>query len=145
LARAADLVVALGLLKGAGDAGAILALLYTLLADGLMQGQSFGKRMFGVRVVHVPTRLSGRYRESFLRNAPLGLVILFGMMPPPLGGIAAGAGVVLIGAIEAWRVFSDPLGLRLGDEWAETQVVDGKVVMGERQPLGASEIQVQGR
>jgi len=145
LARASDLAIAFGLLKAAGDAGPTLALLYTLLADGLLQGQSFGKRLFGVRVVHVPTRANGRYRESFLRNAPLGLVILFGMMPSPLGGIAAGAGAVLIGAIEAWRVISEPLGLRLGDEWAETQVIDGKVVTGAGQPLTPSEVQAPGR
>lgn len=145
LARLTDLGIALALLYAAGDAGPTLALLYTVLADGLMQGQSFGKRMFGVRVVYLPTRTSGRYRESFLRNAPLGLVILFGMMPSPLGGIAAGAGAVLIGAIEAWRTLSDPLGLRLGDEWAQTQVIDGKVVTGAGQPLTPQEVQASGR
>ena len=30
--------------------------------------------------------------------------------------------------VEAWKVYRHPLGARLGDVWAETQVVDGKVV-----------------
>src|SRR5262249_1647015 len=39
-------------------------------------------------------------------------------------------GVLVIGGIEAWKVLRDPLGLRLGDSWASTQVTDGKVVAG---------------
>ena len=36
-------------------------------------------------------------------------------------------------AIRAFQVAGrDPLGLRLGDVWAQTQVVDGKVVSGAR-------------
>jgi uncharacterized RDD family membrane protein YckC len=145
MARLSDVVLAYMLNLAGGDAGATLALLYLLLADGLMNGQSLGKRLFGVRVVHIPSKTSGRYRESFLRNAPLGLVVLFGMMPSPLGKIASIAAAVLISGIEAWKVFSEPLGLRLGDVWAETQVVDGKVVAGSQQPVTSGEVPASGR
>jgi hypothetical protein len=105
-------------------------LLYLLFADGMLQGQSLGKRLFGIKVLHVPTHSAGRSRDSVLRNAPFGLVIILGMMPPPLGFPAFVVGAVVIGGIEAWKVIRDPQGLRLGDIWAQTQVVDGKVTAG---------------
>jgi uncharacterized RDD family membrane protein YckC len=129
-ARAVDVAVAWGLAVVCGAAGLIVALLYLLLADGMLQGQSVGKRVFGVKVMHVPTRSAARHRDSTLRNAPLALVVLLGMMPAPLGMVAFGAALVAIGGVEGWRVLRDPLGLRLGDVWAQTQVVDGKVVAG---------------
>jgi uncharacterized RDD family membrane protein YckC len=130
MARLADVAIAFGIWKLAGGAGMVAALLYLLLADGLIQGQSPGKRIFGVKVVHLPTRAPGRYRESMLRNAPFGLCLLLGMIPQPLGTVAFAGGVAVIGGIEAWKVLRDPLGLRLGDAWAFTQVIDGKVVAG---------------
>ena len=100
------------------------------MMEWMLQGQSVGKRIFGVRVVHLPSRSSARFRDSVLRNAPFGLIVLLGMMPEGLGQVAFFAGVVAIGGIEAWKVIRDPLGMRLGDVWAQTQVVDGKVVAG---------------
>ena len=132
LARAFDLTIAFGLYQLAGQAGAVMALLFVLLADGLLPGQSVGKRLFGVKVIHLPARAAARYRESVLRNAPLALVILLGMMPPPIGQVAFFGGALVIGGVEAWKVVRDPLGLRLGDLWAQTQVIDGKVVVGSR-------------
>ncbi len=113
-----------------GGARAVVALLFLLLADGMLQGQSVGKRIFGVKVMHLPTRSAARHRDSTLRNAPLALIVLLGMMPAPHGTVAAAAGLIVIGSVEAWRVLRDPLGWRLGDTWAQTQVVDGKVVAG---------------
>jgi hypothetical protein len=48
------------------------------------------------------------------------------------------AGILVIGGIEAVKCWRDRDGLRLGDLWAQTQVVDGKVVVGQPQasPLG---------
>lgn len=129
-ARVVDVAVAWGLYVVCGAAGAVVALLFLLLADGMLQGQSVGKRIFGVKVMHLPTRSAARHRDSTLRNAPLALVVLLGMMPAPHGLVAAAAGLVVIGGVEAWRVVRDPLGWRLGDTWAQTQVVDGKVVAG---------------
>jgi uncharacterized RDD family membrane protein YckC len=129
-ARLVDVAVAWGLGVVCGAAGSVVALLFLLLADGMLQGQSVGKRIFGVKVMHLPTRSAARHRDSTLRNAPLALIVLLGMMPEPLGLVAAAAGLVVIGGLEAGRVLKDPLGWRLGDMWAQTQVVDGKVVAG---------------
>lgn len=130
LARAADLGVAYGLGVASGRAGLVVALLYLLLADGLLRGQSAGKRIFGVRAVFLPLRAGARFRDSTLRNAPLALVVLLRMMPEPLGLRAFLGGLVVIGGVEAWKSMRDPLGRRFGDVWAQTQVVDGKVASG---------------
>jgi hypothetical protein len=129
-ARLADLGLAWGFFLAGGRAGAVLAILYLLLADGMFSGQSIGKRIFGVRVVHLPTRSSGRKRDSTLRNAPLALPVLLGMMPE-LGPLAFAVGAAVVGAVEGVRVLREPLGLRFGDVWAQTQVVDGREVAGE--------------
>jgi hypothetical protein len=130
LARSADMGVAYALALAAGRAGLVVALLYVLLADGIFHGQSAGKRIFGVRAVFLPLRAGARFRDSTLRNAPLALVVLLRMMPEPLGLRAFLGGLVVIGGVEAWKCLRDPLGRRYGDVWAQTQVVDGKVVSG---------------
>ncbi len=130
-ARMVDVAVAWGLFVVFGPGGGILSLVFLLLADGMFGGQSVGKRICGIKVVFLPSRAPARYRDSLVRNAPLALIVLLSMMPVPLGLGAFLGGVFVIGGIEARRVFKDPLGLRLGDVWAQTQVVDGKVVAGQ--------------
>ena len=129
-ARLVDVAVAWGLWVVCGAAGSVVALLFLLLADGMLHGQSIGKRMFGVKVMYLPTHSAARHRDSALRNAPLALIVLLGMMPEGLGLGAGLAGLFVIGGLEGWRVLKDPLGWRLGDMWAQTQVVDRKVVAG---------------
>ena len=128
-ARLVDVTIAWLLFKSTGPAGTVIALMYLLFADGMLQGQSLGKKAFGVKVVYLPTRQGARNRDSVLRNAPFGLVVILSMMPD-LGFKAFVGGIVVIGGIEAWKVWRDQHGLRLGDLWAQTQVVDGKVSIG---------------
>lgn len=128
-ARAFDVAAAYAIYLAGHRFGAVLAILYMLMADGILDGQSIGKRIFGIKVVHLPTLSPGRKRDSTLRNAPLALPILLGMMPE-LGQVAFFAATAVIGSVETWRVIRDPLGMRFGDIWAQTQVVDGKVVAG---------------
>ncbi len=127
-ARVTDCAIAWALWVASGPAGVVLALLYLLFADGMIQGQSPGKKLFGIRVVYLPTRQPARHRDSVLRNGPIGLVIILKMMPE-LGLKAFVAGVLVIGGIEAMRVWRDKEGLRLGDLWAQTQVTDGKIAL----------------
>ena len=75
-ARIVDVAIASALYWSFGPAGVLLSLLYILFADGLLQGQSPGKKLFGVKVVYVPTKSGARHRDSVLRNAPFGLVII---------------------------------------------------------------------
>lgn len=126
LARGVDFLFAFGLAKFGYELGAILGVIYLLLADGLLYGQSPGKRLFGVRAMHIPDRTPAGYKESILRNADFALVALFFVVP--LWWVL----VLLVGlpiiAFESWMVWTDRLGIRIGDIFADTQVVDGKVV-----------------
>jgi uncharacterized RDD family membrane protein YckC len=130
LARFFDLVLSFAVAHVAGPAGPLFAFIYLLAADGLMHGQSAGKRVFGVRTMVIRRgETRGRpagYRESMLRNFPFALLALFYSMPV-LWLVLFLAGVPIL-AFESWMVWSDRLGIRIGDIFADTQVVDGKVV-----------------
>lgn len=133
-ARLVDVAIAWSLSRATGPAGIVMALLYILFADGMFAGQSPGKKIFGVKVMYVPTRSGARHRDSVLRNAPFGFIIILHMMPE-LGLQAFLAGLVVLGGIEALQCLRDPDGLRLGDSWAQTQVVDGKVSIDQPQRI----------
>jgi uncharacterized RDD family membrane protein YckC len=89
LARGVDFLLAFGLATLGHELGAILAVVYLLVADGVLHGQSPGKRLFGVRAMRIPDRTPAGYKESFLRNAVFALVALFYVVP--LGWISASA------------------------------------------------------
>jgi uncharacterized RDD family membrane protein YckC len=126
LARLSDFCLAFVVAQAAPQVGPILAALYLLVADGLMQGQSVGKRIFGVRTVVVPRRAPAGYHESVLRNAPFALVAIFWAVPL-LWPMLLVAGIPIV-AFEAYMIFTDRLGVRIGDIFADTQVVDAKVL-----------------
>jgi uncharacterized RDD family membrane protein YckC len=133
LARLCDFTLALLLAQASPHVGPLLAALYLLVADGLMQGQSIGKKIFGVRTVVVPKRLPATYRESMLRNAPFALVAVFYAVPI-LWPVLFVAGVPIV-AFEAYMIYTDRLGVRIGDIFADTQVVDGKVLSKSDAPV----------
>jgi uncharacterized RDD family membrane protein YckC len=126
LARLADFSLAFVLAQTAPQIGPVLAAFYLLVADGLMHGQSVGKRIFGVRTVVVPRRAPAGYHESLLRNAPFALVAVFWAVPL-LWPMLILAGLPIVG-FEAYMIFTDRLGIRIGDIFADTQVVDAKVL-----------------
>jgi hypothetical protein len=126
LARLADFSVAFVLAQTSPTAGPLLAAFYLLVADGLLVGQSIGKKIFGVRAVVVPRRAPAGYQESMLRNAPFALVAVFYAVPF-LWPVLLVAGLPIL-AFEAYMIWSDRLGVRIGDIFADTQVVDAKVV-----------------
>jgi hypothetical protein len=130
LARLADFLFAFALAQVSPQVGPILAAFYLLVADGLMQGQSIGKKVFGVRTVVVPRRASAGYHESMLRNAPFALVAVFWSVPL-LWPVLFVAGIPIVG-FEAYMIYTDRLGIRIGDIFADTQVVDAKVLADEK-------------
>ena len=126
LARLVDFTLAFVIAQTAPQVGPVIAALYLLAADGLMNGQSVGKRIFGIRTVIVPRRAPAGYHESVLRNAPFALVAVFWAVPL-LWPMFFVAGLPIVG-FEAYMIFTDRLGIRIGDVFADTQVVDAKVL-----------------
>jgi len=83
-----------------GAAGFILAAAYLLLADGLPNGQSIGKRVLNIAVIDQRTRKPCTYFQSFVRNFLLALLGIFdwifilGRKHQRLGDMAASTIVV---------------------------------------------------
>jgi hypothetical protein len=139
LARVVDLLLALSIVVASPRLGPMFAAVYLLVADGLASGQSIGKRLFGVRAMVIPDRHGARgwpagYRESALRNAPFALVALFYGVPM-LWLVLVLIGVPIV-AFESYMVWTDRLGLRIGDVFGDTQVVDAKVLAKGELPAG---------
>lgn len=80
--------------------GFIWIVAYLLLADGLSDGQSFGKRWFEMRVLDAETRRPCSFGQSFIRNVvlwalgPIDWLFIFGESRQRLGDRAAGTIVV---------------------------------------------------
>ncbi len=132
--RFADVVIALLLARLLpGLVAPIVAIGYLLLADGLLKGQSLGKRLAGLKVVNRRTRRDALYRESIVRNLPFAVVALFSYLPI-LGLVLFPVGGLFVFAFELYMAWSDRLGLRIGDVLAETQVIDGSVPVESSEP-----------
>lgn len=129
LAKLADVLVAGAFAYFVPHAGPVLALIFLLLADALPNGQSPGKRLLSVKVVHVPSRRPCNVRQSIVRNLPITVAAAF-LMNPFLAFVA-----VPVILFELFMVQTDGLGIRIGDVFADTQVVDTKVPLAAVDPV----------
>ena len=134
LARMADLLVAALFALLVPSVGGVVGIVYLLLADAMPNGQSPGKRLLGVKAVHVPTRRSCDVRASVIRNLPV--AVAFGFALNPILALVA----VPVALFELYMVATDPLGVRIGDVFADTQVIDGKVPLDATVPTHAAMI-----
>jgi len=100
----------------------ILAGGYLLVKDGLHSGQSLGKKVFGLRVVNVDMKRPGDITDSVKRNLIFFIPGLFRFVPF-LGSLIA----TVVFAIELYFIFNDVQGLRWGDNFARTMVVEEKI------------------
>ncbi|MGZ8450199.1 MAG: RDD family protein [Candidatus Deferrimicrobiaceae bacterium] len=91
---------------GFGILGGFLGVLYITFRDGLFGGQSVGKKMLGIRVVHMDGR-SISYIDSSFRNV---LFIIHLLIPAAI-------------VVEAVAAYWNPERRRLGDRIARTCVV----------------------
>lgn len=96
------------LLSTVEPAGALFAVAYLVLRDGLWRGGSIGKRLLALRVVRSDGSTIG-LRESLRRNA---------MFAVPLLNAA-----ISVAVFEGVLLYFDEEGLRLGDRIAGTRVV----------------------
>lgn len=103
--------------------GSLAALTYSLIADGFIGGRSLGKRLIGLRVLNLKTGMPCNFRDSIFRNVPIGLTVMFALIPI-LGWIllfTVGAVIILF---ECYLIYTDLDGIRIGDILADTVVVD---------------------
>lgn len=114
-----DLIV-VAVLSGLPKVGFLASLLYLLIRDGFPGGQSLGKRLVGLTARIRNTERVVTFRESIIRNLPFAVArIVWGV--PLIGWIAA----MLVLTFEGLLVVGSSDGRRLGDEMANTHVVEG--------------------
>lgn len=103
--------------------GSLAALTYSLIADGFFDGRSLGKKMIGLRVVNLRTGMPCNFKDSILRNIPIAAVVMFALIPI-LGWILLFTAGLVIMLFESYLIYSDEGGIRIGDIFADTQVID---------------------
>lgn len=126
LAKSIDLCVVLFLNSILSNVvGALLGFIYMLIHDGLFSGQSLGKRVFKLKSVSVHTRLPCGYRESAIRNAPIGIATFFAIIPFWGWILAIIVGIPVV-VLEIYLMATRDKGQRLGDVMADTEIVSLK-------------------
>ena len=113
--------------------GGILGLAYILTRDTVVyqfqkqekwKNRSVGKKLFGLKVINLNDEVVD-YVTSVKRNLPLCIGSIVGIIPV-IGWILGGLIGLIVALIEIALIFSDNNGQRLGDKFAETQVVDAE-------------------
>ncbi len=106
--------------------GPLLGFAYSLVADGLnvgkFKGQSIGKKIIGIQVRSASRDHPIRFKESAIRNAPVGLATFFAIIPIWGWIILALVGIPLM-AMEIYLMMRMDSKERLGDVMADTRVV----------------------
>jgi len=119
IAKLIDLFIVVAADRIAPPVGFLFGLAYILIADGFADGRSLGKRLVGLQTMRVEARDAAGFRESIIRNLPLGgAQIAFAV--PYVGWLMAFA----ILAFESLLIIGNEQGRRLGDEIARTHVLD---------------------
>lgn len=119
VAKILDLILVIAAAEVIPKAGFYAGLLYLLIGDGLFSGKSVGKKLVGLRVVSSVSLEPCSIRESIIRNSMFGFGYLLTVIPW-LGWVV----LVIISAGEFILVLGSEEKKRLGDEIAETLVLD---------------------
>lgn len=118
IAKFLDFLMVAAFAKLIPPIGFFAGVAYLLIADGLWEGQSVGKRIIGLQTIKVGGG-AGSFQESILRNVPLAMGWIAGVTPY-VGWLLVGGVLVL----EALLIIGNDRGFRIGDEIAQTQVID---------------------
>ncbi|MCC7441778.1 MAG: RDD family protein [Bdellovibrionales bacterium] len=106
--------------------GPLCGFAYSILADGLhagaFDGQSVGKKLMGLQVRNTARKAPARFKDSVIRNAPVGLATFFSIIPVWGWLILFLVGIPLL-VIELALLVRIETRQRLGDVMADTEVV----------------------
>jgi len=120
IAKLVDFIVIAAAIKTVPQVGYLAGLVYLLISDGFFDGRSLGKKVMKLKTVSLQTGNPGDFRDSIVRNITFTLALLLYKIPL-LGWILAAAIIVL----EFLLMLGNKDGMRLGDDLANTKVVEG--------------------
>lgn len=103
--------------------GGIAGAIYMLIRDGLMKGASLGKKLLNLQVINQATGQPVSYEESIRRNLIFAIPVIFAIIPF-FGWIISSLLSIIVYLLEGIAVLQDPSGIRMGDKFAKTQVVE---------------------
>lgn len=118
IAKTLDFIIIAAAAEVIPKAGFFAGLAYLLIADGLFDGRSFGKKIIGLRVVSADADKPCSFRDSILRNSIFGIGYLLYKIPW-FGWVF----IVIAMVLEFIILLGSKNGMRLGDEIAKTRVV----------------------
>lgn len=121
VAKAIDFIIVAAAAEIIPRAGFFAGLAYLLISDGLFKGRSLGKQLIGLRVVSTTTGQACSVRDSILRNMALCLGVVLWKIP-----LVGWIFIALIMAFEFIMLLGSKEGMRLGDEFAKTTVIETK-------------------
>jgi uncharacterized RDD family membrane protein YckC len=107
--------------------GPLVGFAYSVCGDGMnfgpFTGQSFGKKAMKLQVVQVVNREPATFKDSVLRNAPVGVATFFAIIPIWGWLILALVGIPLM-LMEIYLMLTVESGHRLGDVMGDTEVIE---------------------
>jgi uncharacterized RDD family membrane protein YckC len=104
-------------------AGPLAAVLYILIADGLKDGRSIGKRVTRLCVINNTAKRPADFKDSIVRNAPIAVAFIFFLIPFWGWLLYFIMGIPIL-AIEVYLMRSLNKQARLGDTMADTRVLE---------------------
>jgi uncharacterized RDD family membrane protein YckC len=120
VAKAIDIIIILVFALILNPIGPLIAIFYSLCADGF-DGKSIGKRLVNLQTINSITRNPAGFKESIIRNIPIGIFIFFASIPVFwIVMIIIGIPLLLLEVYLFWMLDS---GNRIGDILADTTVV----------------------
>ena len=132
IARTIDFIIVAALYEVIPRVGFFAGLTYLLIADGLFEGRSVGKKLIGLRVIiynNADKVTACSFKESIYRNFPFAVgFIVFGIfnIMPLIGWIFSFIAAAVVVLFESLILLGSEKGMRLGDELAKTHVIEEK-------------------
>jgi len=120
-AKAVDLFLCLLLSIFFYPVGILLAVFYLSISDALQSGQSVGKKLMGFNVISMEDGEYCSIKQSIIRNLPISIPLLFGVIPIWGWIIWILSGTFFI-ILELYLLLKLDSGNRLGDVMADTTV-----------------------
>lgn len=123
IAKFIDILIAWALALILPPVGPLTGLLFIFIADGFKGGQSPGKKLIGLKVIHRLTSEPISFKESMIRNIPFAIAYFFFIIPF-LGWFLFIVVGIPIFLFESYFVCEAERGMRVGDVMADTIVVE---------------------